>query len=161
MSEVNRYVFTFHTKVKWGNSNQNLFLVAYFESDEDALNNAEWLRQNVLPNNMQVTVSKTLRLAGNAELPDPAHLTDEFLVKYLVKTDNQKRVQVTIPEKPDVSHEAVWNNFLQNIKSAWGDEALGVVSFSVSGKNIVEHGAVPPFSEEDGGDTPPPPEPEP
>lgn len=148
-SSVSRYVFTFHTKVKWASSAQNLFMITYLEDDQTALDMASYLEAHVLPNNMKCTVSKTLRIAPSAELPERANLTDEFLTKYLVETADQNRVNLTLPQKPGINVDSIFTNVISYVRDSLGNEATGIISYNVSGKNIVTGGEVPPSSRED------------
>ena len=149
MAQVNRYVFTFHTKVKWGSSGTNLFMIAYLVSDDVALEICDYLEQHVLPNNMKCTVSKTIRLAPSPQLPSRADLTDEFLTKYLLETEQKQRMNITLPQKPGINIDGIFTNVLSNVHDSDGNQAAGIVSYNVSGKNIVQGGEVPPSSYED------------
>ena len=137
-----RYVFTFHTKVKWGLNVGVSFLIAHFVNDATAVTCAEYLEQNILPNNMKCTVSKTIRLAPNCELPRPADITDEFVGKFLMSCENGQRINVTLPIKPDYDDAGIYNNFLRHIRSNTGSQVNGVVSYNMTGKNVAQGGPV-------------------
>lgn len=144
-----RYVFTIHSKVKHGISAGGSFIVGYFPGDAAALSFADWLETAILANRAKVTVSKTIHLASNEELPASFSATDEQTVKVLLgsSADRDARVSLRIPKmRTDVGANWLSDLVSKGLQTYKGHPLDRVISTSASMQNIV---AGPPAVEPD------------
>lgn len=137
-----RYVFTIHTKVKWAIIPGASFIVCYCPSDAMAIQLADYLEANVLPNNAKITVSKTIRMAATSELPDPADLSDVSVQRWLMGSTlaPDGRFTFTFQAKPDFDAEALANELFTTTCDINSNMLNRVFSQTASLKNVVSGG---------------------
>ena len=142
-----RYSFSIHSKTKY-NQNPQTFFILYFSSDQAAKDFATWCEQNILPNYQKLAVSKLIRPAGNAEIPASGDLTDLYTAKILLGTSSarDKRTNASIPMKPSASISDLTQHLVASSTGlVFSDDTPinRVISYNLTGRNIVEGGAVP------------------
>lgn len=138
---ASRYVFTVHAKTKWAIIPGASFMITFCNSDSDAIAFAEWIETNVLPNGAKLTVSKTLRLAPSAELPDPADLSDVLVNRWLCgSSEHDTRITMQFQSRPGFDPDEMAGKIAQYCCTEAGDAIDRVYSMSSSVKNIVAGG---------------------
>lgn len=145
-----RYVFSIHSKTKWGIDLGVSFFTTYCPNDGAALALFEAVN-GLLPNYAQLSVSKVLRECGNFDIPNSgATITDVSVVSYLLgNNDNpsvRKTVKIPLPYIKDgdlaktPGYEQVMAALTANCCDSTGTALNICVGTSAAGKNIVQGG---------------------
>ena len=150
---ADRYVFSIHSKTKWGIDLGVSFFTCYCPSDQSALKIFEAVN-GYLPNYAQLSLSKVLRESASFDIPDTgAQLTDVNVVSYLLSNDEnpsvRKTIKIPLPFVSEGNSTTTLNKqetlgvLLANCCDSTGVALNVCMSVSDSGKNIVQSGAVP------------------
>lgn len=132
---MERYNFTIHPKVRVGRLIGLAFVVAFFDSNEDAIAFGTWL-EGKLANYAKVSVSKVIREAPSNEIPESHTITDTYDIRVIMsmQNDQNKRLLLTLPGLATDDLTGLDN---LGILDAYGNEMNLVVSEATLGRNVI------------------------